>query len=114
LVLKGTDCVHDKDKLRAERGSKAIAALNGKWKLKILVAMQDGCARLSELERLIPDATKKMLIDSLHSLEADGVVLRRELESWPVRRVEYEIVAVMREATRTAVDSLADWGQLLG
>ena len=99
--------------LGAENGSKALASLRGKWKLKILVAMLPGSIRLSELERLVPEATKKMLIDSLHSLEASGIVLRRDFDE-PLRHVEYEIVSPMRDATETLLGCLAEWGEILG
>ncbi len=90
----------------------ALSALNGKWKLKILVEMRTGPIRVSELQRTIAGATKKMLIDSLRALEADGVIERREL-SGPVRHVEYGIAESLRETTCSLIDLLADWSRII-
>ena len=49
---------------------------------------------------------------SLHSLEASGIVLRRDFDE-PLRHVEYEIVAPMREVTERLLSCLAEWGVFL-
>jgi DNA-binding HxlR family transcriptional regulator len=94
------------------RATWALSVLNGKWKLKVLVEMRDGPVRISELQRNVAGATKKMLIDTLHALEAEGIVERKEFEA-AVRHVEYGIMPSLREPTCELIDMLADWSRLL-
>ena len=42
-----------------------ISLLNGKWKLKILVTLQQGTKRFTELEKAITGITPRMLIREL-------------------------------------------------
>lgn len=91
---------------RVEQGLKT---LTGKWTVQILCAMKDHPIRLSELRRLYPAASKKALTASLRSLEAAGIVLRKDL-STSVLRVEYELEASMRGPVTALLDRMAEWG----
>lgn len=91
--------------------SRVIELLQGKWKVQILDAMRTGPVRLSELKRKIPSASKKALTANLRSLEADHIVLRRDLSS-SVLHVEYELASSMREPLVGLLDHLAEWGKL--
>jgi DNA-binding HxlR family transcriptional regulator len=51
-----------------------------------------GPTRLSDLKRAIPECSKKMLIDNLHSLEAIGWLEREDL-SEGARKVAYSLTA---------------------
>ena len=77
---------------------KALAKLEGRWKLVILFHLFDGeVKRFSELERAIPNVSQKMLTQQLRALEADGIV-RRVVHPQVPPKVEY---------------ALTDWGQEL-
>lgn len=77
---------------------KALAKLEGRWKLVILFHLFDGkIKRFSELERAIPNVSQKMLTQQLRALEADGIV-RRVVHPQVPPKVEY---------------ALTDWGQEL-
>ena len=65
----------------------AINLIHGKWKTRILSQLQHGPARLSELRRMFPEASKKMLTQHLRELEKDGLVIRTDM-SGRVRHVE--------------------------
>jgi DNA-binding HxlR family transcriptional regulator len=91
------------------RISRVVELLQGKWTVQILCAMRTGPVRLSELKREIPSASKKALTSSLRSLEAGGVVLRRDLSS-SVLHVEYELASSMREPLVALLDHLSEWG----
>jgi DNA-binding HxlR family transcriptional regulator len=55
----------------------AINLIQGKWKTRILSQLQHGPVRLSELRRMFPDASKKILTQHLREMETDGVVVRK-------------------------------------
>ncbi len=54
-----------------------IAMIGGKYKAIILWHLIAGTLRFSQLQRLIPQATAKMLTQQLRELEADNLVQRR-------------------------------------
>ena len=97
----------------AERVSRVIGLLQGKWTVQILCAMRERPKRLSELRRVIPSASKKALTASLRSLEAAQIVLRRDLSN-SVLRVEYEIADTVREPLVALLDQLAEWDRSYG
>jgi DNA-binding HxlR family transcriptional regulator len=97
----------------AERVSRVIGLLQGKWTVQILCAMRERPKRLSELRRAIPAASKKALTASLRSLESAQVVLRRDLSS-SVLHVEYEIADTVREPLVALLDQLAEWDRSYG
>ncbi len=69
----------------------AIAVLEGRWKLRIVAHLYgEPVLRFSELRRAIPEISKKMLVQQLRGLEADGVV-RRTIHPEVPPRVEYEL-----------------------
>ncbi len=75
-----------------------LKRLEGRWKLVILFQLFDGqVRRFSDLERLIPGISQKMLAQQLRQLEAEGLVLRTVHPEQPPR-VDYR---------------LSDWGQRL-
>lgn len=77
---------------------RALALLEGRWKLTILFQLFGGkVLRNSELERAIAGISQKMLNQQLRQLERDGLVLRTVYPEVPPR-VEYR---------------LSDWGQAL-
>ena len=81
----------------------------GKWRVQILCAMQSGPVRLGQLARMIPGASKKMLTHNLRRLEAEGIVVRKDL-SETVLHVEYALTENVRESVCALVESLATWG----
>jgi len=83
----------------------------GKWKVQILCAMRMGPVRLGQLARLIPAASKKMLTKNLRELEADGIVVRKDMSDL-VLHIEYELNDSTREGVCALLDHLATWGGL--
>ena len=51
--------------------------IGGKWKSIILWYLRNGEMRFSELKRLMPDITEKMLSIQLKALQADGLIKRQ-------------------------------------
>lgn len=54
----------------------AINALGGKWNLIVLYWLDLESRRFSELQRLMPDISHKVLTDTLRTLEQEGLIAR--------------------------------------
>lgn len=87
----------------------AAEVMAGKWTVVILAHLKQAPRRYSELRRLMPDITEKMLAQRLRELEAHGVVLRTVLQATPPS-VRYELT-VEGKALGPALQALYDWGQ---
>jgi DNA-binding HxlR family transcriptional regulator len=69
--------------------------LSGKWTIHILCEMLRGPVRLSQLKRIVPEASKKALTSKLRSLERSQLIVRRDL-SGKVLHVQYELAETVR------------------
>jgi DNA-binding HxlR family transcriptional regulator len=87
------------------RGARDL--LSSKWKVDLLYLLARGVRRYSRLYDNLRGASKKMLTDSLRSLERDGLVDRRVYAEVPVR-VEYSLTTLGWSATELLI-ALADW-----
>jgi DNA-binding HxlR family transcriptional regulator len=87
------------------RGARDL--LSSKWKVDLLYLLARGVRRYSRLYDNLRGASKKMLTDSLRSLERDGLVDRHVYAEVPVR-VEYSLTTLGWSATELLM-ALADW-----
>lgn len=85
-----------------------IRVLGGKWKLLILWHLKDEPKRYSELKRLIPEVTEKVLIQQLRELEGDGLISRKTLTETPLK-VEYAFTEY-GETIKPAIEAMCEWG----
>ena len=90
-----------------ERTREARELLSSKWKVDLLYLLARGVRRYSRLYDNLRGASKKMLTDSLRSLERDGFVDRHVYAEVPVR-VEYSLTTLGWSATELLI-ALADW-----
>ena len=68
-----------------------VARFGNKWALLVvLVLSENGTIRFGQIGKLIPDISSKVLSETLHVLEADGLVKRTVYPEVPIR-VEYEL-----------------------
>ena len=88
------------------------ALFQGKWQIHVLCALLQGPIRIGQLGRLIPSVSKKVLTQSLRRLEAQGIVLRKDLSDL-VLHVEYELHPELRESISELIDHLSEWGATL-
>lgn len=89
----------------------ALKQLEGRWKLVILFHLFGGqVQRFSELERLIPDISQKMLAQQLRQLEADGIVQRTVYPQVPPK-VEYRMTE-WGQSLCPVLDALLKWAAL--
>ncbi|AUG79345.1 hypothetical protein CFP65_4608 [Kitasatospora sp. MMS16-BH015] len=97
------------DVLAAICPSRAIfAELADKWSLLLLVSLgQLGEQRFSELQRSVTGVSRKMLTQSLRTLERDGLVLRTVHPQTPPR-VVYSLLPLGR-ALAEQVGLLGSW-----
>jgi DNA-binding HxlR family transcriptional regulator len=86
----------------------AVALIQGKWKIRILYSLQRRPARLSQLRRMFPVASKKMLAQSLREMERDGLIIRTDL-SGRIRHVEYSLSDSGGFAVLELMNTLTEW-----
>lgn len=86
----------------------ALDALNGKWKLQIIISLMFGNKRFTQIAKEIPNITDKMLSKELRDLEAHQLVKRTVFDSIPVV-VEYTLTE-HGHSLRDLIDVLRQWG----
>ncbi|MFD9503914.1 winged helix-turn-helix transcriptional regulator [Streptomyces sp. NPDC060035] len=72
--------------------------VTGRWGSLTLGALYGGSVRFNELRRRIDGISEKMLSQTLHALERDGLV-HREAQPTNPPRVDYELTPLGREVT---------------
>ncbi|MBU1247227.1 MAG: helix-turn-helix transcriptional regulator [Proteobacteria bacterium] len=89
-----------------------LMVIGGKWKPIILhhLGINDGPLRFSELRRIMPNITQKMLTQQLRELEADGVVHRKVFAQVPPR-VEYSLTE-LGKSVLPILQQMSHWGQM--
>ena len=85
--------------------------IGGKWKVIIIHHLLDGTKRFSELRRLIPQVTQRMLTSQLRELEKDGAV-HREVYAQVPPKVEYSLTKLGKSLEPVLV-IMHDWGKSL-
>jgi len=74
--------------------------ITGRWGALTLGALHEGSLRFNELRRRVDGVSEKMLSQTLHALERDGLV-HREAQPTNPPRVDYELTPLGQEmATR--------------
>jgi DNA-binding HxlR family transcriptional regulator len=86
----------------------ALDVIGDKWKGVILFHLLDGTKRFSELRKLIPSVTQRMLTLQLRELERDEVILRKIYPEVPPK-VEYTLTSFGQEL-KPLLLSLREWG----
>jgi len=89
--------------------TQTMAVIGGKWKPIILFCIRTETKRFSEIKRLIPGVTQKMLTQQLRELEEHGII-HREIHPVIPPKVEYSLT----EYGCTLIpilDNMAEWGK---
>ncbi|MTH77955.1 winged helix-turn-helix transcriptional regulator [Paracoccus aestuariivivens] len=96
------------DLMAAECPSRQVLKhVTSRWGVLVLIALEGGTHRFSELRRMIGGVSERMLAQTLQWLEADGLVLRTAYEVVPPH-VDYRLTPLGVEAAGK-VRVLADW-----
>ncbi|MBC6108958.1 winged helix-turn-helix transcriptional regulator [Pedobacter fastidiosus] len=86
----------------------ALYVLNGKWKLPLIVSLQDGPMRFNEIQKALEDITPKILSKELKDLELNEFVIRKVFPTTPVT-VTYELTPYS-ETLDSVITELRNWG----
>ena len=86
-----------------------LEVMGGKWKCVILCHLTHGKKRTSELKRLMPNITQKMLTQQLRELEKDEVINRIVYNQVPPK-VEYEL-SEYGQGLESILSALCTWGE---
>ena len=98
-----THCISALNPLRA-----ALAVINGKWKLQILVSLYTGHSRFGDIKASIPAISAKVLAKELKDLEAHQLI-RRTVQAGPPVAVSYHVLPYARTLD-PIIFQLRDWG----
>ena len=88
----------------------AAKIIGNKWKLLIVQALlKKEPLRFTQLEKAVPDISKKVLTECLRVLEEDKILVREAFGEVPPR-VEYSLTEQGR-ALAPVLDAMHDWGK---
>lgn len=73
-----------------------LSNVTGKWRVIIILALEDGPKRFGELKRCIGDVTQRVLTENLRNLQRDGYITRTVNPGPPVA-VSYELTPLGRD-----------------
>ena len=86
-----------------------MAVIGGKYKVLIIYELIGKTLRYSELQRLLPIATPRMLSRQLKELEADGII-NRVLHPVVPPKTEYSLTELGNSLV-PIIHQLSDWGK---
>jgi DNA-binding HxlR family transcriptional regulator len=87
----------------------ALGILVGKWKpIILLILLQEGTKRFSDLKRRVPGITQKMLTKQLRELEEEDIITRNVYAQVPPK-VEYSI-SEYGESLEPILVAMHEWG----
>jgi len=86
----------------------ALYVLNGKWKLPLILSLQDGPKRFNEIQKSLGEITPKILSKELKDLELNEFVLRKVYSTTPVT-VTYELTEYSGSLEKV-LEELRNWG----
>jgi DNA-binding HxlR family transcriptional regulator len=88
---------------------RALKVISGRWKAVLLYLLFDGPKRLSQLSRVRPEVSQKVLIQQLREME-QHLLVRREVFREIPPRVEYSATSLGR-SLEPALLALCAWGR---
>jgi len=87
----------------------ALDEIGGKWKPLILWVLQNGKLRFSEINKILPSITQRMLTKQLRELEKNNLVNRKVYAQVPPK-VEYSLTK-KGQSVLPILEALCDWGE---
>ncbi|WP_433325804.1 winged helix-turn-helix transcriptional regulator [Spirillospora sp. CA-294931] len=83
--------------------------IGDKWSVLVVLCLQDGPRRFTELRNMIGGVTPKVLTQTLRAMEHDGLLTREVFAEVPPR-VEYTLTP-LGASLRTPIQAIADWAE---
>ena len=87
----------------------AVNEIGGKWKPLILWVLRESKLRFSEINRVLPSITHRMLTKQLRELEKDGLIDREVYAEIP-SKVEYSLTP-KGKSVLPILEALCNWGE---
>lgn len=84
-------------------------AINGKWKLQILILINHGKSRFKDIQTHIPKITNRVLSKELKDLEANQMITRTVYDTIPVT-IEYKATEYSL-TIKPVIEMMTDWGK---
>ena len=83
--------------------------ISGKWTTLLMIVLADAPHRFSDLQRAVPDISKRMLTQTLRDLERDGLITRHVFPTKPPS-VEYRL-APLGQSMLAPLAALIGWAE---
>lgn len=83
--------------------------INRKWTLSVVCALEDNTKRYSEIHKIVPDMTQRVLTNTLRNLERSGILHRTVYPVVPPK-VEYKLTP-LGLALHKATEPIAEWAE---
>ena len=83
--------------------------ISGKWTTLLMIVLADAPHRFSDLQRAVPDISKRMLTQTLRELERDGLITRHVFPTKPPS-VEYRL-APLGQSMLAPLAALIGWAE---
>ena len=84
-------------------------AINGKWKLSIIISMNHGKSRFKDIQANIPKITSRVLSKELKDLEENKMITRTVYDTSPVT-IEYKVTEYCM-TIKPVIDMMSEWGK---
>ena len=88
----------------------AMDVLGGKWRSLILWHLLDSKLRFTEIQKIVPGISKKVLSEHLKVLEKNSLIIRTVYPTVPPQ-VEYEITETGKSLANI-LNQLEEWGRI--
>lgn len=89
--------------------SATVKIMGGKYKPIILWNLHENTMRYSQIHRLVPSASDKVLAQQLKEMECDGLILKTVYPEVPPR-TEYTLTE-FGESLMPVLDAMCRWGE---
>lgn len=86
-----------------------MTVINGKWKINLIWCIYSGIKRPGELQRKMPNASRRVLDTQLKQLTDHGIITKITYNELPLK-VEYELTP-LGESLIPAITITAQWGE---
>ena len=100
---------HDLENTDCQKVSQVLARVGEKWSVLIIMLLNSGPRRFTEIRRAVNGISQRMLTLCLRGLERDGLVKRTVYSVMPPR-VEYELTPLGQSLTEPVI-ALGTWAR---